>query len=646
VTDPVPRPVAFAAQSASSGGGASDAGALVPPRELDDGDAKTAWTPEGRGEFVTFRATVRGENARALVLAQRAGATRIKRLAVVGAERAYWVDVPDTGSTYRVELPEPIAECITVVIADLRKGKSTTASIAELVVLGDADLAPGGADTALVADVIAGGARAHGAADALARRGEPGAQAVIAALAGNVAKDARIRLLKVLIKGHHPAGAAALAAGISTVLTGPDLEDATEALAAMGPQAVTALAGLAADRKETSATREAALGALARIPGADATAALVGAAGTGPRAVRGAVTRALSLRPIAELLAAAAAPPADAAAAADLVRGLGLAALHAPEADRARAVTVLSAALGAARDYEGRYRAIQGVASLGDDAAIASLGASLGGLPAGAETNALYQVAALALARNEAPGATTQLIALASHEDPGVRLKAISGLAQRTPDDGAGAAVDDQIDAVLAGVLGGDRWPDLRRAAAGSLGERCQRTGPATALVAALESDHEVEVRIDALAALVACAAPKIASRLVAVATDDKLPLALRERAVILMVALVDKRLEPQLIDLFERWRGAAYESTEALVLAQRAAFALGKLGGPKAGTALEAALGDEALPELVSAAAAGLGELGPACSKTALRDLRELAGSTQQMIAASARRAAARCGK
>lgn len=653
VTGAAPRPVVFTAVVASTGGGAANASELAAPSELIDGDAKTAWREDragdGRGEFITFRATVRGESGRALWFQpdSAAGGNRIKRLAVVGKDRAYTVDIPGGGAAYRVDLPDAIGECVTVVldqIDDAKKGAGGTTGIAELVVLGDTDLAPGGADAALVAAVIAGGAGAHGAADMLVRRGTPGAQAVMTALAETgLSRDAQIGLLRVLIRGHDPVAAGALATGIATVLTGPDLEDATRSLAAMGPAAATALAGIAADRKQTADARVAALDALAGIAGNDATAALIGVAGDGPRPVRGAITKALGARPLGELLAAA--PPAAQAAQADVWRGIGLAALRASDADRGKAVDVLVGALAAATDYEGRYRAIQGVGALGDDAALATLSKALGALAAGTETNALREVAALALARNPAPGATTILIDLAHDGDPGVRLGAIGALAQRTPGSGA-AGVDDTIDKVLAGVLASDGWIDLRRAAAGSLGQRCQRAAPAAALERAVTDDAELEVRGDALAGLVACSAAGIADLLVKVAADDKLPLPLRQRAVILTVPLADVRLERPLIELFTRWRAAAFDNPDALALAQGAAVALGRLGGPKAGAALEAALGDEALPELVSAVATGLGELGAACPRTAIPDLEELAKSDQQMIAMSAKRAVARCSK
>jgi hypothetical protein len=653
-----PRPVGFVPHAASSMPGASNAGALTAPRELDDGDAASAWREDrggdGRGEFVTYRAAIRGQSARALWIAPAPdpALNRPIRLAVIGAARAYWVQVPDEapGGAYRVDLPDPLGDCVTVMIGEVKRGRVNTTAIGELHVLGDADVAPGGPEATLVAEVIAGGAAATGATEMLVRRGAPAAQAVVAALRGPaLVHDARVRLLRVLIRSKDPAGAAAIAAGIANDLTGPDLDDASRALAAMGTGAVPALATLATDAATSTEARVAAIGALGDLPGAPATAAILAAAGTGPRPVRMALARALGKRPLAELLTAAA--PASSAAYGDLLRGIGLAALHAPDADRARATAALAAALGPTAEYEVAYRAVQGIAALGDDAALRELAVSLRAFPAGGvKGGALRQVAALAVARNPAAEGTALLTTLSRDGDPGVRLRAIHSLAQREPTAGTaiapGAGSADATDRVLMDVLLSDPWPELRQASARSLGERCARPGPATALADAVARDAEVAVRGDALAGLVACRAAGIADRLIKVAVDGKAPLELRQRAVALTVALEDPALDAPLAQLFERWRGAAFDSHEALALARVAAGALGRIGGPRAGVVLADALEDEALPELVSAAAAGLGELGAACPARVVPRLRELGSSSQRAVAMAARRAAAQCSK
>jgi hypothetical protein len=120
----------------------------------------------------------------------------------------------------------------------------------------------------------------------------------------------------------------------------------------------------------------------------------------------------------------------------------------------------------------------------------------------------------------------------------------------------------------------------------------------------------------------------------------------LRQRAVDLSVALGDGGLAAQLVARFATWRGAALSSADALALAQNAAYAIGRLAPPGAREALEAGLGEEAFPEIVSAAATGLGLLGPACPATTRAKLKKLAHSEERQISVAAARAAAVCGK
>ena len=61
---------------------------------------------------------------------------------------------------------------------------------------------------------------------------------------------------------------------------------------------------------------------------------------------------------------------------------------------------------------------------------------------------------------------------------------------------------------------------------------------------------------------------------------------------------------------------------------------------------ALMAALDDSAFPEIVAAAATGLGLMGPSCPAPAKRKLDALADSDEQQVQIAARRAASLCGK
>jgi HEAT repeat protein len=231
--------------------------------------------------------------------------------------------------------------------------------------------------------------------------------------------------------------------------------------------------------------------------------------------------------------------------------------------------------------------------------------------------------------------------------DPGVRLAALSALASADSDAAGawhGADGPDAIDRVIINGLG-DGWPEVRRRAATALGTRCQRPGPARALMDSVAKDRELDVRGDALTALVQCNAAGIAGLLAHTWDDAKLPTPLRARAVGLVIALGDKALAATLVGKFTSWRGQALESKESMELAQSAAAAIGQMAPPGAAKVLIEALDDSAFPEIVSAAALALGALGPACPATAKAKLTVLARSTEQS-AVAAKRAAAQCGK
>jgi hypothetical protein len=109
--------------------------------------------------------------------------------------------------------------------------------------------------------------------------------------------------------------------------------------------------------------------------------------------------------------------------------------------------------------------------------------------------------------------------------------------------------------------------------------------------------------------------------------------------------ALGDAGLTAALVGRFTRWRSEAIASIEALTLAQSAAATIGRTNPPGAAQALTDALDDAAFPEIVQAAALGLGALGPACPAAAHVKLTALVRSGEA-AATVARRAAAQCGK
>ncbi len=652
--EPASAPVIFKAVLASMQASASDAGGLAIPHELDDGRDDTVWRAsagsDGRGQYFTFKARVPTAHAAELrIVAGDPAAPKVagrpRELGIASAGGVWRIELPDAaseppGTAFVADLPPDVIGCVTVVIDTTYGGPPT--AIAELEIFEAGERASGGPAT--LAHVVAeGGAGAKTAEAALVRQGAAGAAAIDGELANTKDAAIRRRLIRALVGIRDPAAAADLArAASSGWVRDHDLLDVIAALGALGQQQelhdLAATGGLELD------ARVAAAAGLR----ADATGwPLLGdLAGKGPREVRHAVIEALASASVGQL-AAAAQTATTATAAGDLWRAVTRR-VRVAAAERTEAIAAMTAALPAAADYERRYRLVDGLATFGDAAALHALDLVLRGLPASPESAALRQVAIKAIASAPRAEATPLVVAAAGDPDPGVRLAALAALAGGADDPGGpwhapeGA---EGIDRVIATALAGDRWPEVRRRAAEALATRCDRSGPAKALAAAVAGDADVTVRGDSLAALVQCRAADIGALLARTWDDAKAPLELRARAVDLVVALGDHALAAKLVDRFAGWRNGALESKEALTLAQNAAAAIGRLAPPHAAEVLMSALDDSAFPEIVTAAALGLGALGPACPAAAKSKLNILARSEENEIVIAARRAAAQCG-
>jgi hypothetical protein len=658
-------PLVYQARVASYEVGIGDAGGLGIPRELDDGRLDTVWREElaasaGEGQFFTFEPRAADARARQLRIVpgnptssqEMRTFNRPRRLAIVAAHGAWRVELPDAaseppGAAYTVDLPEPVAGCITVVLESTYGPAQGTTAIAELEVFADGERSGGG--DALLARVVAqGAAGATTAAATLARRGAAGAAAIDAELAATADPATRRRLIHALAGVADPAAVPELRhAAAAGWVRDQDLLDVIAALGGLGQvQDLHDLAaGLAGGGALPVAARAA---AVAQLPvTGPGFALLVDLAGGGGRELRRAVIERMSGAPAAALLAAVAAETRP-AAAGDLWRAIARGARAVP-ASRGPALAAMLAALPAATDYERRYRLVDGIAALGDAAGLAALEALFRGLPASAERAALRQVAMRAVGSAPRPEAVQLVLDSVRDGDPGVRLAALAALAGGDAAGGwtapgAPGKVDDAIDNAVADASAEDRWPEVRRRAITALAARCRRTVAIQSLGDALDDDHDLGVRGDALSALVQCRAPGIAERLARLWDDGKAPLELRSRAVLEAAALGDPRLGLALVEHFARWRGDAMQSATALELAQSAAASLGRLGPPGAARALIDALDDGAFPEIVQAAALGLGALGPACPPEARARLVELARSDAPS-AFAAKRAAAQCG-
>ncbi len=647
---PAEPPLLYKASAESTRKDAADAGSLAVPNELDDGRADTAWRTDGgvEGQFFTFKPLGNATARQLRVLGGDHGAktrldaaNRPHELAIVGEHVAWRVELPDAaqqplGAAYVVDLPAPVGGCLSVIVASTYGARGETA-ISELEIYADGERANGGEGT--LADIVAkDGPDARSAGQRLAHGGAKSVAALDAQLARTSDAGVRRRLVRVLAEVRDPTAAPLLArAATSGWIDGRELIAVAESLGRM--QQWHELRELAGDAKLALDVRIAAASAI--DPGApDGLAALVELAGDGPRELRRAVIERLQAAPASALVAAANAQ-AGASASGDLWRAATRAARH-RAAERPAVLAAITAALPAASDYERRYRFVDGIAALGDAPALAALTTWLGALPAGTDAAALRQVAAAAIAVTPRPEAADLLLSLVRDLDPGVRMAALTALLA----SGDPAASPDASDRAIGERLARDSWEDVRVRAAQALGGRCARTEPAALLVTAVGKDRAIGVRTEALVALVHCHAGGVAELLARTWNDAKAPIALRTRAINLAIALGDPALGARLVGQLAGWRGAALESAPALALAVQAENAIGKLGAPGADIALMDALDDAAFPEIVGAAASGLGSLGAACPPAAKAKLHVLAHSDDLQIAVPARGAAAACGR
>lgn len=655
---PAPESLLIKARLASHQIGAADASALGIPTELDDANPATLWREEitgsaGEGQFFTYVPRFAGARAAQLrvVPGAQKGANRPQRLAVVSATGAWRIDLPDAqkdppNSAYVADLPTPVEGCVTVIIESTYGPARGTTAIAELAVFAEGERA-GGGDAALARVIAEGKDGATSAAQALARRGAAGVTALETELGRATDAAVRARLVRAALQIRDPAAGALVLRAIAQGWVGAnDLVAAVTALRGLGAGAE--LANLALKAEVPLDARVAAVRAL-EVGNEKERNVLVSIAGRGAREVRHAVIVRLTDAPAATLIAAAQSQGSNAKAAGDLWRAVTRRA-HSVPGERDATLAAMTAALPAATEYELRYRLVDGVAAIGDAAALKALAATLASYPLDESTAAYKQVAARAIAVNPRNEATDLLISFTRDREPGVRLAALAALTQASGTSAGpwhGDAGVDGIDRLIMTLLATDTWPEVRRNAAQALGARCARPGPVQALIAAIGKDEDVNVRLDALLGLVECKAAGASELLARLWDDGKAHLEVRRRAVDLTANLGDAALAQKLVGKFKQWRASAIESEAALALAQSAAIAVGRTAPSGAAEALVGALEDSAFPEIVAAAATGLGLLGPACTVAAKRRLTELAASEEEaQVVSAAKRAAQLCGK
>jgi HEAT repeat protein len=617
------------------------------PVAINDHDLGTAWIEgrdgSGEGELVTFQRRFGSASAAAMRIVQSrdTALNRPKKLAVLFEGSAVIVELADRpGETQWVTLRSKVkTACATAVLLEVYPGSDRRAdrtAIAELAIASELAFTPGGVAAALARAAASTGPESR-EAERLLRKFPTAAAAITRVIErGEISGTGLLRLRRVLAEQRIVPEQ--VAAGLEMGEAG-DADRAlfAEALVAIGPTAVEPTAKVVL---KSATGREAALAALTRIRAPEALAALINLAGVGDRDTRRASALALGDRPPAELdqLVAAAQSAPTARAEADLWRAVGRMTRHHDQPQkRAAAAQALALALDKASNYELRYRLLGSLGALSVDSAARAVAVALARLAGSQQPRAiaLRRVAAGALGLSRTAPATAALIELTGDPDPGVRERALKGLADR----GDVAASDRAV----IGRLETDPWPQLRRTAAGALSTRCARQPARAALTRAAASENDVGAGQAVLSALVGCLGEEATKSLLAVAVSGKRPTRLRSHAVLQMARIGGAEITGVLIELFDRFVGEAFSSSKSLALAQTTAAALCQTKDRRAVAPLVRAARQSAFPELQGAAARALGCF---CAPETYPLLRDLARSAQVAVSIPARGAIRGCRK
>jgi HEAT repeat protein len=665
---PTGRPIGdfhFVGASTTRGAG-SDARALTPPVELDDGDPATAWAEglggDGRGEFVTARAATTGYAIRGIRIFPGDGSSRealrgknrLKRFQLAlgpAPGQRFDVEIPDDPAAdaahwkdpYWVPLPKPVTSaCVTVVITEVTPGNEAappknygTTAIGDLAIFTDAD-GPDGAKR-LVADLAA-------APDCEARLplvvglGEPAvlpaAQAVLATGKGP-GRECLVEALTTLEPApKNPIVVEALTAAV----TGASQKEERMiggALARTSLPPVSALSDLVGAKSAADDDRARAARLLGGLDDDAAATALLAAVGIGSPTLRAAIVQAADHAPRVKadaVLAALAAAPQRAegatARAADLARILPGAVKRTP-GRRAEAVAALVAALGPDRSFELRGRALGALGAL-------HAGEALAATKAFADDSVLRFLATRELADLPAAGAAPDprpaLRAALDDQDPRVREAAALGLGKQRD---AGA-----VDMLIAGAKQ-EPWPFVRRAELQSLGQLCAAPGD-DLMIRATERDVD-EVRRAALIGLARCKDPRARTIFIRTLKKHDENASLRALSAGLIAEAGDAGAAPAVADALHDIVAESEEDMALEGVAVAVLRSLARLGGPDAVKAAVTLAGDKRHP-FRAAAADALGTLcDPGAGNAALRSL---AASGNPSLVDAAERAAKRCTK
>ena len=613
------------------------------PVALNDSRKSTSWVEgrpgPGRGERVAYQRHFETAKVAAIRVVQppdRDFNRPRTLLAELGSSRVVIELADQPGAAQWVKLPAPAdAACVSFAIVDVYPGRDRRAdrtAIAEIAVATELAFAPGGIESALARAIARGDSSSREAELRLLEYPDAGA-AISKVIAGGVDGVGLLRLRRVLARQRIVP--AEIAAGLEMrEAADPDRAIFAAALVEIGAPAVDALAKVAL---RAPRARDIALDALTRIAAPEARAALIGLAGKGDRLTRRASALALGARPPAELpaIVAAAEKAGTGRAEADLWRAVGTMARRQQNPElREQAAAAMARAVAEAADYELRYRLLGALGAIDSDGATSAVLRTLEDLrSAQPQAVALRRVAVGALARSPTPAAIAAMAGFAADPDPGVRELALSGLADRGDHAASDAALIDRLES--------DPWPQLRRTAAGALGNRCARAAPRAALTRAAAREDNLGAGQTVLSSLVSCLGPRAAPSLLAVALSGKRPTRLRSHAIMQLARLGSAEANAKVIELFERFVDESFASARSLHLAQSTAAALCQSGDKRAIAPLLRAARQSAFPELQGAAARALGCF---CAPESFPILQDLARSAQVAVSVPARSALRSC--
>jgi HEAT repeat protein len=310
---------------------------------------------------------------------------------------------------------------------------------------------------------------------------------------------------------------------------------------------------------------------------------------------------------------------------ADLLLILGSHARTLPEA-RPGVLAILTAALGAGHPFEVQARAIEGLALLGDDAAITALSEARRRVG----DAILRQFITADLATSARPAALPGLREALWDEDPKVRELAAEGL---------GRFKDTASAAQLIKGAEQEPWAMVRRAEITALGELCVPEGN-TLLLRAFQRD-EFEVRQAGMIGLVKCKDHRAPTILIRTLGREPEHPGMRSMAARLLGENRDRRTVPYIAEALGRLLVESQADLGLEGVVGDVATALGRIGGPQASKAIATLLADPR-PAI---ARMGIDVLGRLCKDpTALDALKQAASRKDESIAVPAASALSHC--